>query len=87
MNLIVLILFFFKTPFEPYLDLMREKVSYLKNISGIAKWLRFDGSIDINEATDLIIAWTKLREWKTMIVIPEEQILLTAETMTQMIDG
>ncbi len=68
------------TPFEAYLDDIRECVGSLYDRSGISEWLYLDDSVEINAAVSAICSWVKqyrgrfgYSDAKIMIVIDDRQ--------------
>ena len=59
------------TPFEPYLDSIREGVDALRDGSGISEWLYLDPSVEINAASAAICDWVK-RQRETTELLQEK---------------
>lgn len=57
-----------ETPFEEYLHEIWKTVDSLNACTGISDWIYFDGSLEINKAIELLIAWVRRhREMNTYL--------------------
>ncbi len=47
------------TPFDACLSSIRDMFDNLHNLSGISEWIYYDNSVEINVATNALVAWVK----------------------------